>query len=409
MKINLLICILLLSLPTAFSQSQQRDSLLKNSRYDTLRITLHFATDVYELSKEEFGKATKFLEESRLLKKKVILLTGHTDSDASEAYNEILSTKRCETVQKLIEQQEPGFNSIHVTPFGERRLLKEEKNASDKATNRRVEITLIHEVLYNTSIPSVRKKDCTDTLIALPQGTLYRINKCKLDSFPECIKITEYLTPQSAREGGFTTVDTQGEPLQSAGMLNYNICPETPIEVYIPINENCFSPNMNLYVMNSKGKWRLLKDEKLKIVTVSNRRYYTFPLSGMGVVNCDQRMPARPVRQPKVVFKAEKGIHLKEVIWSCDCPFTIQTGLPKRKSGKKIKVNRTCCPKLQVRITATDDSGQKLELPFGEIKRLKPVKSIFGCKSPERKKWFIFRVRKKNIYRKYKVRRVDFP
>lgn len=391
---------------TGLSQQNRRDSIVERTGVDTLTLTVHFAVDSHVLSAEEVGKAYEFLEKNWKLSKSEVILTGHTDSDASDDYNERLSERRCATVKELLGQLNPSFDSVHVHPFGERHLFKEEQSSDDKALNRRVEISIIYLYSYREIIPCGGYNPCPDTVITLPQGTFYHVDTCWLSKNPKCIQITEFLTPEAARLGGFTTYDSNDEPLQSAGMLKYHICPETVVQVYIPINENCFTADMDLYSLDDKGNWQLMEGIRPEIETVNGRRYYTFPISGNGMINCDKRI-SLPARQPKVVFKAERGLQLEEVVWSCDCPFTIQNGTPKRKNGKKIKVVRTCCPELQVSITAVDGNGKVYKLPFGDIDLLKSRKCLFGCKTSERKRWFIFKIRKKAIYRRYLVRKID--
>jgi hypothetical protein len=86
----------------------------------------------------------------------------------------------------------------------------------------------------------------------------------------------------------------------------------------------------------------------------------------------------------------------------------IQTGGPKRSNGKKVRLNRQCCPDLQVFIKAISKSGESMELEFGPIDRLKPRKSPFACKEEEVWRWFIFRKRHKPVYRFYRIRAKDF-
>ncbi len=390
------------------SAQTARDSIVEYDLYDTLRLIVHFAKDSYRLSNEEQAQTRDFLKDNWSSRKVSVTVSGHTDSDASEAYNDRLSANRCASVVALIDEQKAPFEGMEVMPRGEHALLKEEKTPADQALNRRVELTIVTVRKERKVVSCGGFNPCPKDTVFLPQGTFYIVDTCWRHVHPDCISITEYLTPESARQAGLRTEDVNGGGLISAGMLKYELCEDTKVEVYIPLREDCDGGDMYLYRQDKNGRWRLVNPNKLEVRKINGRSYYPVGLSGSGNINCDHLNWLQPRRTPKVVFKAKDRLKLEEVVWSCDCPFTIQTGRPKRTSGKKIKVDRTCCPELQVSITVKDREGQAHTLPFGDIGRLQHARTPFGCKTANRRRWFIFNIREKIIYRRYKVRRADF-
>lgn len=374
---------------------------------DTVSMIIHFDTDKYLLTEKEAKRLEDFLNYNWSTSNEAVYIQGHTDSDAGDAYNERLSERRCKSVREAIAHLWLGFDSIYTLPYGERKLLNSEVNDGDKALNRRVEVMILSRDYAQQPVPVAPDPPCPDTLVILPQGTMIQVNRCYLEANPDCIKITEFVTPEAAREAGMTTMDNNGLPLESAGMLKYDLCPEARVQAYIPINENCPPEDMDLYQMDEDGAWQKIEGEKPKPVEVNGIRYYSFPISGSGVMNCDKLRPV-VIRPPKMIFKAKQGLRLSEVRVSCDCPFTILAVAPKRKSGKKVVTNRVCCPELQIAIEAVDKNGNPVSLDYGPIGRLEGRRTLIACKAEDEWNWFIFKKRRRVVYRAYKVRPKHF-
>lgn len=66
-------------------------------------------------------------------------IQGHTDSDAGDRYNLILSNRRAEAVKQLLVQYGVHPKRLKTSAFGLKRLLNQEKTDNEKARNRRVE------------------------------------------------------------------------------------------------------------------------------------------------------------------------------------------------------------------------------------------------------------------------------
>lgn len=388
------------------SEAQKKDSLVVWYSNDTVTHVVHFEKDRYDLRESEQRDLDSFLLKFWTLAKIMVVINGHTDSDGSIEYNERLSENRCRSVSQRLDQSDlTNFDSVIIQPFGESQLLKQEHSKADKAENRRVEVLIIHQVRHEKFVPC-QYQNCSKK-VTLPQGTVYWVDTCATPNYKECYKIIEYIHPDSVRQGGMHTMDDQGNTLISGGMLKYDLCEGIMKQVHIPINDGCVTPEMNLYRQNEDGEWELIEGQNPEVVTIDGREYYSFPISGSGVINCDTYITL-PTRTPKIVFKGKRGLKLDEVRISCDCPLTVQVGSPKRKNEKKVKLNRQCCPELQVYVKAHTKDGETLEMDYGPISRMKPRKSPFACKQEEIWRWFIFRKRKKPVYRFYRVREKDF-
>lgn len=385
---------------------EQKDSLVKVWRIDSLRYTVYFDSDKSEISKVQRELLENWINGNLTSELRSLQLFGHTDSDGYDDYNDLLSEKRCRMVVNELERLDFPSSKIQTKFFGERQLLKRELSSEVKAENRRVELLALVDKQYDTWIPCAGTFRCPDTVVFLANGTGLKLDTCALKQKLECIKIEEYVTPELAREADMHTMDVDGVALRSGGMLKYDICAGKSVDVLIPIRENCFEPEMDLYEQTKDG-WRKIEGQKPEIIEVQGRRYYSFSISGSGIINCDVRVTF-PRRPPKLIFKAKKGLKLVEVRLSCDCPFTIEAQCSKMDKGKKVELIRTCCPEAQVQILAKTTNGEQLKLPYGPIDRLSHRKSVIACKEEVRKRILGFGIRKKTIFRVYKVTEKDF-
>lgn len=70
-------------------------------------------------------------------------IRGHTDSDASDAYNMGLSKRRAQSVRRYLSGKGVPFSNTVPEWFGERQPIADNKTAEGKAQNRRVEVMLL--------------------------------------------------------------------------------------------------------------------------------------------------------------------------------------------------------------------------------------------------------------------------
>jgi OmpA-OmpF porin, OOP family len=73
----------------------------------------------------------------------VIIAVGHTDSDASDAYNQKLSVSRAEAVKAYLVSKGIEKNRVYTEGKGEKQPVADNKTKEGKAKNRRVEIEVV--------------------------------------------------------------------------------------------------------------------------------------------------------------------------------------------------------------------------------------------------------------------------
>ncbi|NOQ74652.1 MAG: OmpA family protein [Crocinitomix sp.] len=377
---------------------------------ETFQLNINFDKDEYIISNEEKLKLNLLLDSIETWDVTQIKLAGHTDNDASNAYNLLLSQNRVKTIASFLLNKNVADKLIARDFFGESKPASTNSNAEGMQRNRRVEIT----VLYNKPIKilaikeSIKLPDCSaDTMIVLPAGTIYKINKCAFEANPNCVNISEFLDPASAEERGFETVTSSGASLVSGGMIEYDICEGIEVIAYIPLNAACSTFGMNLYELGEGGAWEIVSDETIKEVQINDRYYYEVPLSGMSTINMDKGIP--PELLIKVKIKSKRGVELDYATISCDCQFFIFGNVPKNKRDRKIKIDLLCCPDPMISILARTTEGDTLIMERQSIENISNKSNRGYCPSQEiKKQWWFIKIFEKGIYRKYKVGLEDF-
>lgn len=104
------------------------------------RHTVYFNKDSSEFTISQNKQLEVFMNTIPKPLLQAVKLEGHTDKDASFEYNHYLSQRRAEKVKELMVNF--GFNNVYVTWFGEKSPKNEGLNFSEKALNRRVEISI---------------------------------------------------------------------------------------------------------------------------------------------------------------------------------------------------------------------------------------------------------------------------
>lgn len=97
-----------------------------------------FATNSARVSKQGQARLRDFFSSSNATS---FIITGHTDSRASDAYNMRLSLNRANSVAKVAKAS--GARIADVRGYGERQPAASNRTASGMAKNRRVEIICI--------------------------------------------------------------------------------------------------------------------------------------------------------------------------------------------------------------------------------------------------------------------------
>ena len=97
-----------------------------------------FATNSAHVSKHGQAKLHQFFTENKATS---YIITGHTDSRASDAYNMRLSLQRANSVAKIAKRS--GARVADVRGYGERQPAASNRSAAGMAKNRRVEIICV--------------------------------------------------------------------------------------------------------------------------------------------------------------------------------------------------------------------------------------------------------------------------
>ena len=97
-----------------------------------------FATDKYNISRAGQARLANFFKTTGAVS---YIITGHTDSRASDAYNMRLSYNRANAVARIANQV--GAKIADVRGYGERMPAAPNNSAANMAKNRRVEIICI--------------------------------------------------------------------------------------------------------------------------------------------------------------------------------------------------------------------------------------------------------------------------
>ncbi len=111
-----------------------------------LKATLHlnFATDSNKVDAEGTAKVAAFagfLKDSTAYKASIV---GHTDSTASDKYNQKLSEKRAEMVKSMLVNNGVAAERLTTAGKGESQPVASNKTKAGRAENRRIEVELSH-------------------------------------------------------------------------------------------------------------------------------------------------------------------------------------------------------------------------------------------------------------------------
>lgn len=125
--------------------AEDRISLNSQIFFDPNKSNLKNQTAIDQIY--SIGKSIKYiLDQSQDSKMFSVIIEGHTDSDAGEDYNFLLSYNRALTIANIWNEQiSLGLPNYEIIPagFGELRPIKDNSNESNKSFNRRIEIRIV--------------------------------------------------------------------------------------------------------------------------------------------------------------------------------------------------------------------------------------------------------------------------
>jgi OOP family OmpA-OmpF porin len=102
-----------------------------------------FDTNKAVLKPEAKAKLDDLASKIKAITLEVIIAVGHTDSDASDAYNQKLSVKRSEAVKAYLVSKGIEANRVYTEGKGEKQPVADNKTKEGKAKNRRTEIEVV--------------------------------------------------------------------------------------------------------------------------------------------------------------------------------------------------------------------------------------------------------------------------
>ncbi len=204
------------------------------------KITLHFDTNRYMLSKTQFDSLKRFLDTLKLNHIiPSIQVIGHTDNVGDSIYNINLSQKRAENVYKTLLSLKYNRNELTMDWKGENMPLNNNNTLLEKAANRRVEILVTSQLnrvkedsaflntdsLFKLLQPSEQVyliNPQKDTVIECKNGTLISIDANSFNSSgndPVEIRVQEALTIYAMLFNRLNTL-CNNKPLVSLGMIS---------------------------------------------------------------------------------------------------------------------------------------------------------------------------------------------
>lgn len=221
---------------------------------DTLFCNVLFNVDSDRAIDSELKKLDSILTQIENLQS--VSLSGHTDKDGSNEYNIALSKRRVYGVKQYLTDK---INiSINEEYFGENKPVSSNNDEFGKKINRRVEVTIIYkkptkvssltlqDVYDELSVSSERIRFPTDrdTILLLEKGTVINIpaNTFYTSSnfaFLEAKEVYSYIDML----GEQLSTTSNGELLETGGMVKLNVYDESGDEINAQNNINIFMPS----------------------------------------------------------------------------------------------------------------------------------------------------------------------
>ncbi|MFP5419759.1 MAG: OmpA family protein, partial [Gammaproteobacteria bacterium] len=101
-----------------------------------------FNTNQAQLSAGGINNVTKLADFLNKYPQRKVLIEGHTDSTGSASYNQALSERRAEAVQKALTERGIDGGRIAMRGYGKSSPVANNETAAGRQLNRRVEIVL---------------------------------------------------------------------------------------------------------------------------------------------------------------------------------------------------------------------------------------------------------------------------
>ena len=126
-------------LKDGLSSPEQRLVELRNFKFDPI----YFDYDKFEIKVEYYEYLRKMIKMVKSHSDLRIKITGHTDADGSDKYNEKLSKNRAKALIRFFEENGLEKSRIVIDFKGEKQPVESNKTPEGKQRNRRVDFTFI--------------------------------------------------------------------------------------------------------------------------------------------------------------------------------------------------------------------------------------------------------------------------
>ncbi len=235
---------------------------------DTLRHSIYFDVDKYELKATEKSSFDAFLKKVDIPNILSIELSGHTDSDGSNVYNQKLSLNRVKAVENFLASLK--LKTSTSLEFGELKPVAENTSENGKAKNRRVDVTIVVQLaprikddiqdLYK-QLEQKKQRHCIDpnrdTVLLLDQGTILFIQAGTFVNQKGCVTISakEVYKKSDMLLENLSTM-SNGKQLESGGMIYIEasstsgkpLYPNKDISIFMPTQD--YKEGMKLFKGN---------------------------------------------------------------------------------------------------------------------------------------------------------------
>jgi hypothetical protein len=172
-----------------------------------------------------------------------ISMEGHTDKDGSHPYNDNLSARRTQTIQRLLGEYALHTEVIVSNHYGEHKPTNAEKNEEQKSKNRRVELTFkyinakdINDIVstiqpdfnqefnYDPKLQKIEVKGKKGTYIEIDRNQLLYADGTPLGEKDQVkVKLNEIQTFLDQLQANISTETHDGKILESGGMFNLSV------------------------------------------------------------------------------------------------------------------------------------------------------------------------------------------
>lgn len=256
---------------------------MAQSHEKTLQI--HFESDEFGLDKQDRDELKKLIQELGNSSYHEITITGHTDHDASEEYNQQLSNRRAQQVRTFLGENGIQENRISMNWYGENKPKASNAKETGKKENRRVEIKVkLYDFKSTADVINQISETKTQVIeinpkienkvegekgleITIPANSLETEDGQAISPGPVKIELTEIYSDRNAIEKQISTT-SEGQILETGGMFEVkatqngkNLKLKSGKSMAIEMPSNNLKEGMNVFVAekNSSGitEWKI--------------------------------------------------------------------------------------------------------------------------------------------------------